>query len=245
MNRWSKFWNFKPLSQTLALFHGRAFLCNIHILVLFLLLRTTEIRKKKINKRIVTPACTLTIVVYVIHFLREQMILTGKQRNPAMKDDGQNFSTCFIRRLYSATVSTDSIYGKKFVKVQSWPPSAFTHFISNSSFTNVMWRWVFLRAFYVQQCKRYPLLFLSPTDNNSLSLCSFMENIPLPPSPPPVGGKLIYIPIALTKAETARDTFFARFFFHYYLLNNNWQLNSYIICENFLQFNQERCTIFS
>ena len=74
-----------------------------------------------------------------------------------------------------------------------------------------------------------------------------MENIPLPPSPPPppVGGKLIYIPIALTKAETARDTFFARFFFHYYLLNNNWQLNSYIICENFLQFNQERCTIFS
>ena len=53
MNRWSKFWNFKPLSQTLAFFHGRAFLCNIYILALFLLLRTTEIRKKKCNKRIV------------------------------------------------------------------------------------------------------------------------------------------------------------------------------------------------
>ena len=67
----------------------------------------------------VTPACTLKMVVYVIYFLREQMILTGKQRNPAMKNDGQNFSTCFTRRLYSATVPTDSIYGKKFVKVQS------------------------------------------------------------------------------------------------------------------------------
>ena len=53
-----------------------------------------------------------------------------------------------------------------------------------------------------------PLLFLAPADNNNLSLCSFMENIPLPPSPL-VGGKLMYIPIVLTKAETKRDTFFA------------------------------------
>lgn len=39
---------------------------------------------------------------------------------------------------------------KKFVKVQSWPLSAFTYFIGNSSFTSVMWRWVFLKVFYVQ-----------------------------------------------------------------------------------------------
>ena len=45
----------------------------------------------------VTPACTLTIVVNVIHFLREQMTSTGKQRNPAMEDDGQNFSTWFYQ----------------------------------------------------------------------------------------------------------------------------------------------------
>ena len=36
-----------------------------------------------------------------------------------------------------------------------------------------------------------PLLFLAPTDNNNLSLCSFTANIPLPPSlpslPPPFG----------------------------------------------------------
>ena len=72
-----------------------------------------------------------------------------------------------------------------------------------------------------------------------------MENIPLPPSPL-VGGKLMYIPIVLTKAETKRDTFFCKvFFFKYYSLNNDWRFNSYIICENFLQFNQERCTILS
>ena len=41
-----------------------------------------------------------------------------------------------------------------------------------------------------------------------------MKNIPLPPFPPrPVGSKLMYIPLALTKAETTWDTFFARFFF--------------------------------
>ena len=89
-----------------------------------------------------------------------------------------------------------------------------------------------------------PLLFLAPADNNNFSLCSFIENIPLPPPPPPVGGKLMYIPIALTKAETKRDTLLG-YFFLYYSLINDWRLNSYIICEHFLQFNQERCTILS
>ena len=66
-----------------------------------------------------------------------------------------------------------------------------------------------------------PLLFLAPTDNNSLSLCSFTTNIPLPPSPPPLGSKLMYIPLALTKAETTKYTFLQDFFFMYYLLNDN------------------------
>ena len=50
-----------------------------------------------------------------------------------------------------------------------------------------------------------PLIFLAPTDNNYLSLCSFTTNIPFPPSPPPLGCKLMYIPLALTKAETTTD----------------------------------------
>ena len=56
-----------------------------------------------------------------------------------------------------------------------------------------------------------------------------MENIP-PSLPPPVGGKLIYIPIALTRAETARDTFFARFFFItiYLIIIDNWILTLFV-----------------
>ena len=77
-----------------------------------------------------------------------------------------------------------------------------------------------------------PSLFLAPTDNNILSLCFFMKNVSLtPPPPPPVGSKSMYIPLALGNAETKRD--------------NDWQLNSNITCENYLQFNQERSTILS
>ena len=52
MYRWSEFWNFKPLGQTLTLFLGRAFRGSLYNLVLLLLLRTTDIRKK-FNERIV------------------------------------------------------------------------------------------------------------------------------------------------------------------------------------------------
>ena len=59
-----------------------------------------------------------------------------------------------------------------------------------------------------------PLLFLAPTDNNSLSLCSFTTNIPLPTPPPLLGSKLMYIPLALTtKAETTTYTFLQDFFY--------------------------------
>ena len=59
-----------------------------------------------------------------------------------------------------------------------------------------------------------------------------MKNVSLtPPPPPPVGSKSMYIPLALGNAETKRD--------------NDWQLNSNITCENYLQFNQERPTILS
>ena len=62
-----------------------------------------------------------------------------------------------------------------------------------------------------------PLLFLAPTENNNLSLCSFTTNIP----PLPLGSKLMYIPLALTKAETTRDAFLQDFFLNYYLLYDN------------------------
>ena len=40
-----------------------------------------------------------------------------------------------------------------------------------------------------------------------------MKNFPLPYSPPPpVGSKSMYIPLALRKAETTRDTFLQGFF---------------------------------
>ena len=48
---WSKFWNLKPLRQTSALFHERA-LGNLYILVLFPLLRTTDIRKNYLIKEL-------------------------------------------------------------------------------------------------------------------------------------------------------------------------------------------------
>ena len=57
-----------------------------------------------------------------------------------------------------------------------------------------------------------------------------------------VGSKLMYIPLALTEAETTRDAFLQGFF-SYYLLNYNWKFSSNITCENYLQSNQERCTI--
>ena len=72
-----------------------------------------------------------------------------------------------------------------------------------------------------------PLLFLAPTDNNSLSLCSFTTNIPLPTSPPLLGSKLMYIPLALTtKAETTTYTFLQDFFLCaiYLMIIDNWIL---------------------
>ena len=49
------------------------------------------------------------------------------------------------------------------------------------------------RAFYLQQCKGYPLLFLDPKDNNDFSHCSFIKNV----LPPPMNSILMCIPLEL------------------------------------------------
>ena len=82
----------------------------------------------------------------------------------------------------------------------------------------------FLRAFYVQQCKRYPFLFSASKDINDFYRCSFIKNFPLFCPPLPVSSKLRYIPLVLTKAETTSDTFLQVFLINIYLIIiiENW-----------------------
>ena len=63
----------------------------------------------------VTPACALTFVVYenVIPFLLKQMTSTRNNAVQQWKTMGKISAGGFITRFYSATVPTDSIYGKK------------------------------------------------------------------------------------------------------------------------------------
>ena len=49
----------------------------------------------------------------------------------------------------------------------------------------------FLKPFYAQKFKRYPLLFLALKDNNNFSYCSFVKK--LPPPTPSVDSKLMHI----------------------------------------------------
>ena len=94
----------------------------------------------------------------------------------------------FITKLYSATGLTVSKYGKNMLTVNR---PVRLHFLWVISFTNGIWIWIFLRAFYTQQCKRYTSLFLALKDNNDLSLCSFTNFSPQTPPPPSVGSKLM------------------------------------------------------
>ena len=244
MNRWSKFWNFKPLSQTLALFHGRAFLCNIHILVLFLLLRTTEIRKKKLIKELWRQHvhsrswCTLFTSLGNRWYWRENNAI--QQWKTMGKISARVLLGGFIQQQFRLIpfmeksllrCKVDRLVRLHILLVTLHSPTSCEDEFFSEHFMYSNARGIHYYSYPLQIIIVYPFVLLWRT----------FPSLP----PPSVGGKLIYIPIALTKAETARDTFFARFFFHDYLLNNNWQLNSYIICENFLQFNQERCTIFS
>ena len=90
------------------------------------------------------------------------------------------------------------------------------HILSVTSFTSGMWIWIFFRAIFVHQCKRYPLLLSGPKGNNDFSHCSFIKNLPPPLCPlSHTGIKFMYIPLALTKAWTTRDAFL-QFFFYYY-----------------------------
>ena len=82
------------------------------------------------------------------------------------------------------------------------------HILSLTSFTSDMWIWIFFRAIFVHQCKRYPLLLSGPKGNNDFSHCSFIKNLPPPLCPlSHTGIKFMYIPLALTKAWTTRDAF--------------------------------------
>ena len=82
------------------------------------------------------------------------------------------------------------------------------HILSVASFTSGMWIWIFFKGIYVQQCKRYPLLFSGPKDNNDFSHCSFM-NSPLLPPPP-------FVPCPLQVSNlwtwTLRDAFLQDYF---------------------------------
>ena len=75
-----------------------------------------------------------------------------------------------ITRLYSATVPKNS-FMEKICEVNR---PVRLHILSVTSFTSGMWIWYFFRAIYVQQCKRYSLLFSGPKDNNDFSHCSFI-----------------------------------------------------------------------
>ena len=70
---------------------------------------------------------------------------------------------------------------------------------------------IFFREIYVQQCKRYPLLFSGPKDNNDFSHCSFMKN---PPPPLVSCGYQIYVHSRSTnKGMKYKRCLFASFFF--------------------------------
>ena len=132
-----------------------------------------------------------------------------------LKTMGNITARGFITRLYSATVPTDSFTEKSLLTVRI-NRRVRLHILSLTSFTSDMWIWIFFRAIFVHQCKRYPLLLSGPKGNNDFSHCSFIKNLPPPLCPlSHTGIKFMYIPLALTKAWTTRDAFL-QFFFYYY-----------------------------
>ena len=88
----------------------------------------------------------------------------------------------FISRIYSATVPTDSFMEKIYLPYEVSRPLCL-HILLVTSFISGMWIRFFFRAIYVEQCKRYPLLFSGPKDDNDFSHCSFMKNPPPPLAP--------------------------------------------------------------
>ena len=104
----------------------------------------------------VSPACALTFVVCenVIHFLLpNRWHRQEKWCNPAMEDDGQWVVLLpgFIQQQFRLFPDMEK---KNTLIVRSLPHWAFTIFMW-TSFTSEIWIWIFLRAFYTQQCKRY------------------------------------------------------------------------------------------
>ena len=62
---------------------------------------------------------------------------------------------------------------------------------------------------------------------------------------PAMGSELMYNPLGLKKAKTARDAFLQGLFIItiYLIIIDNWICNA--TCENYLQLHQERCSILS
>ena len=129
-----------------------------------------------------------------------------------------NITACgLISRIYSAAVTTDSFIEKIYQSCEVNRPVRL-NILSVASFTSGMWIWIFCKGIYVQQCKRYPLLFSGPKDNNDFSHCSCMNSPLLPPPTPPFSLVLcryqIYVHSRSTnKGMNFRRCLFARFFF--------------------------------
>ena len=128
-----------------------------------------------------------------------------------MEDDGHIPARGFITRLYSATVSTVSKYGKKkYVnRAKLTAQSVYTFYVNLIHQQNMNMN--FSQSILYTTMQEI-LLFLVPKDNKDFSHCSLIKNFP-PISPHPLFGQQYNVhSSALKKAETTRNAFVQVFF---------------------------------